>query len=247
MVHGFCLSLLLVSSSFCRYDYNRLNRTQTHPYQPLLRVLLRFRMLRMPSNSHKRLTQLGTVGPSSQTAALHDHRGGEDRSSGTDLTNSVTDLKHLKLPAALKSRAEASKFVKSESPWKKYEKSHEIRLGDEDRVIVADMKDPWSDDVAWVEQQGPTPYVVTVRSFPSHNGEEKCRMLHRIRHANIVSVREIFSYEGSFHIIFEHMPMSLSHFTGFQKHLNERQLASILRQGSSAMYFTGCLTDNGRY
>jgi hypothetical protein len=31
----------------------------------------------------------------------------------------------------------------------------------------------------------------------------------------------------------QHMPMSLSHFTGFREYLNERQLASILGQGSS--------------
>jgi hypothetical protein len=103
---------LLVSSSFRRYDYNRLNRIQIHPqiYQPFLRAPLRFRILGISSNSHKRLTQLGTFGPSSRIAALHDYHGEEDRFSNTDFTNSATDLKHFKLPAVLKSRAEAFKF-----------------------------------------------------------------------------------------------------------------------------------------
>jgi hypothetical protein len=150
-----------------------------------------------------------------------------------DPTDRATGLKHLRLPTVAKSRAGASKVVKFESPWEKYEKSHEIRLGDDDLVTVADVKDPWSYDIALTEPQSPTPYLVTVRSIPAYNAEEKVHMLQRIQHENIVSVREIFSYDGSFYPIFEHMPMSLRHFLGIRKFLTERQLASVLGQGGS--------------
>ena len=108
---------------------------------------------------------------------------------------------------------------------------YDIRLRDGDPFTVAEVKDPLSYDIASTELLSPTPCVVTVKRFPECNAEKKIKMLQWIRHKNIVSVREIFNYEGSFYPIFEHMPMSLSHFTGIQKHLTERHLASILGQG----------------
>jgi hypothetical protein len=153
------------------------------------------------------------------------------RSPGNYRTHTVTNgLKRLKLPEALRSRSEPNEFVRDGSPWEKYEKSHDLRLGegDEDRVTMANVRYPWSNEVHFAGLRGPTAYLVNVRSFPTHDGEEKCRMLQWIRHNNIVSFREIFSYERSFHAVFEHMPMFLSLFVGFQRYFSEPQLASIL-------------------
>lgn len=99
-------------------------------------------------------------------------------------------------------------------------------------VDVADVRHPWSADfIVPPQKEGPTPYVVAVRSFSIHDGEEKCRILQQVEHENIVSVRDVFLHDELFYVVFEHMPMSLSLFTGFPKHLDEDQLASILGQG----------------
>lgn len=142
--------------------------------------------------------------------------------------SSATGLKHLKLPATLKARV--SKVVKFSSPWNVYDKVYDLRLGDGDLVVVGEVRDPWSYGITAAESRTPSPYLVTVRSFPVHNAEQKIPMLQRIEHKNIVSIREIFNYEGSFYCVFEHMPLSLSHFAGIPKPLTERQLASILGQ-----------------
>jgi hypothetical protein len=156
------------------------------------------------------------------------------RSPRTDNVDSAAVLKHPKLLTTLNSRTKAFRTVKHESPWKTYEKNYDFRLFvDDDRVIVAEVRDPWSYDVPLAEPPNPLPFVVTVRSFPAYEAEEKLRMLKRIQHENIVSVREIFSCEESFHVIFEHMPICLSHFAGMLKYITEPQLASILGQGSS--------------
>lgn len=155
-------------------------------------------------------------------------------SSGTYRTTSATGSKPLNPPAALGHGTENTLIVKHQSPWEKYRKSHCIRLGeeDDDMVDVADVRHPWSADfIVPPQKEGPTPYVVAVRSFSIHDGEEKCRILQQVEHENIVSVRDVFLHDELFYVVFEHMPMSLSLFTGFPKHLDEDQLASILGQG----------------
>jgi hypothetical protein len=147
----------------------------------------------------------------------------EARRPDTDNINPATRLKHPKLLAALNSRTKAPTAVKYECSWEKYEKNYDFRLFvDGDRVIVAEVKDPWSYDVSLAELRRPSPFVVTVRSFPAHKAEEKLRMLQRIQHENIVSVREIFNYEQSFHVIFEHgscrLLVSFTQIESLKKH-----------------------------
>ncbi|KAJ4507485.1 hypothetical protein HRR83_004063 [Exophiala dermatitidis] len=152
-------------------------------------------------------------------------------SSGTYRTASATGSKPLNSPAALGHGTENTLIVKHRSPWEKYKKRHCIRLGeeDDDMVDVADVRHPYSADfIVPPQKEGPTPYAVAVRSFSIQNSGEKCRMLQQIEHENIVSVRDIFLHDELFYVVFEHMPMSLSLFTGFQTHLDEDQLASIL-------------------
>lgn len=208
------------------------------------------------SMDSKRHTQInfGVLEPLSKTAVRHDPSLGEKRVSGNlhvlnrgtaavttevrsqdaDNIDPVTGLKRLKLLTAPNSRTKAPGAVKHECPWKKYEKNYDFRLFiDDDCIVVAEVKDPWSYDIPLAELQRPSPFLVAVRSFPVYKAEEKLCMLQQIQHENIVSVREIFNYEESFHVIFEHMPISLSHFAGMLKHITEPQLASILGQGSS--------------
>ena len=56
--------------------------------------------------------------------------------------------------------------------------------------------------------------IVAVRSFLAYDAEQKLPMLQRIQHENFVSVLEVFGFDESFHIVFEHMPISHSHFAG---------------------------------
>ncbi len=159
-------------------------------------------------------------------------------SPGAHRTNSATGSRRLNPPAAPGSGTEPSLLVKHQSPWEKYKRSHGIRLGEEedDMVDVAEVRDPWSDDIIVPpKKEGPTPYVVAVRNFSTYHGEENCRILQQVKHENIVAVRDIFLYDDSFYVVSEHMPMSLSLFTGFPKHLDEDQLASILGQGGSEL------------
>ncbi|KIW36748.1 uncharacterized protein PV06_11044 [Exophiala oligosperma] len=212
----------------------------------------------MSSNSLNRRTRIdfdairGFKGPSQSVTRQEDHHTDSETpsrhgtgfnsaaglpralSSGIYRTTSAAGSKPLSPPVALGHGTENTLIVKHQSPWEKYRKSHCIRLGeeDDDMVDVADVRHPWSDDIIITpKREGPTPYVVSVKSFSIHNGEIKCRMLQQLEHENIVSVRDIFLYDESFYVVFEHMPMSLSLFTGFPKHLDEDQLTSILGQG----------------
>lgn len=201
----------------------------------------------MSSDLEKRHTQIsfGTLErlkPSFRTAGFHDRHIGQEevpgnhsinehdavdvsvtkraRSPDKDAIDPATGLKRLELVEALGPTVRAYKFVKRESPWRSYEKVFELRLGVGDLVTVAQRKDPSSG-------------VVNMRKFPAPNGEEKLRILQQLRHRNIVSVLEVFSFEESFYVMFEHMPISLDHFAGICHYPGELQLASILGQVSS--------------
>jgi hypothetical protein len=129
----------------------------------------------------------------------------------------ATALKQFEFPGALKPRDQVYKSVKSGSPWEIHEKNYELRLGIDDLVTVGERNDLSSD-------------LVIVRSFPAHDASKKLDMLQRIQHRNFVSVLDVFSSDESFHIVFEHMPISLIHFAGIPYYPNELRLASIIGQ-----------------
>ena len=204
---------------------------------------------KMPSDSEKRYTQLdfGALRthnpPHNERSRSDDNKSGvavkrlgavtssnTAKSSGTQPVHLMNGYKPLKLPTSLQSRRVESKILKLESPWRWYEKLYELRLGDSDRVVVAEVNQPWSTKLNRAELQSPSPYVVTIKKFPANNAERKIHLLQRIQHDNIVAVREIFSYQDVVYPVYEHMPVSLSHFAGIQKALTEVQLASILGQ-----------------
>lgn len=140
------------------------------------------------------------------------------RSPDEDAIDHKTGLKHLKLVHATKAGLRAHEYMRAKlkSPWCSYDKIYQLRLGDGDRVTVAERKEPPSD-------------VVTVRSFSGPKVEDKLRMLQQIQHTNFVSALEIFKFEESFYVIFEHMPISLHYIAG-NPYINELRLAAILGQ-----------------
>jgi hypothetical protein len=140
-----------------------------------------------------------------------------------DTVDLVTGLRRLKLPEILEPHVKAYKFVKYESPWNSYEKIHEFQVGVGDLTTKAERKDL-------------SCKVVIVRSFRGPNAKDTLQMLQRIQHGNFVSVLEVFSSEESFHVIFEHIPISLHHFANIPEYPNELQLASILGQVSSGTH-----------
>lgn len=127
-----------------------------------------------------------------------------------DLVDAATGLIRFRLPDVLEPRVKAYKFVKYESPWNSYEMIDELRR-------MAQRKDLPCD-------------VVSVHNIKGQGAKEKLRMLQRIQHENFVSVLEVFGFEQSFHVIFEHMPIAISHFADILYYPNELQLASILGQ-----------------
>jgi hypothetical protein len=130
-----------------------------------------------------------------------------------DPVDAATGLRRFRLPDVLEPRVKAYKFVKHESPWNSYEKID----GAGGPVTTAQRKDLPCD-------------VVSVHNIKGQDAKEKLRMLQRIQHKNFVSVLEVFSFEQSFHVIFEHMPIAISRFANILYYPNELQLASILGQ-----------------
>jgi hypothetical protein len=190
----------------------------------------------MNSTPDKHRTQinfekLGSLFP--QSAGLHEKTSGNrsvfNRGAATvaakkeshpprrGAVDPATALKQFEFPDALKSRDQVYKSVKSGSPWESYKKNYSLRLGIGDLVTVGKRKDLSSG-------------LVAVRSFPAHDAVDKVHMLQRIQHQNLVSVLDIFRSDESFHIVFEHMPISLIHFAGTPYYPNELELASFIGQ-----------------
>jgi hypothetical protein len=134
-----------------------------------------------------------------------------------DPVDLTTGLRRFKLPDILEPNVKAYKFVKQESPWNSYEEVREPPRGIGGLVTVA-------------QRRGLPRNVVSVHKIKGQDAKVKLRMLQRIQHRNFVSVLEVFSFEQSFHIIFEHMPIAISHFADILYYPNELELASILGQ-----------------
>jgi hypothetical protein len=117
-----------------------------------------------------------------------------------------------------------------DSPWQKYEKLHDIRLGaDNLYVTVADRKDTHSNSKT---RNDPFLTLALVRSFAGSNFEDKIREFQQIQHVGIVSVLEIFKSQrpgGPHHVVFEYMAYSL-HYVAGNPLLDEIRLAAIVAQ-----------------
>ncbi|KAH7111363.1 kinase-like domain-containing protein [Dendryphion nanum] len=114
-------------------------------------------------------------------------------------------------------------MTKEGSPWRSYERIHQLRLGVGDRIHVAERKSPPFD-------------IVTVRSWPGPHIEDKLHMLQQIQHPNFVSAFDAFDLEQSLCIVFEHMPISLQ-YVADNPYINELRLASVLGQVIGAISY----------
>ena len=193
-----------------------------------LRVLGNAREPPKPGSLHRIPEEDTAIDARTSPKSNTTRRTTQDRTS--DAVDPTTGLKRLRISEAVDSGVRAAEYIRTQhlSPWTIYEKLCHLRHGLGDWVILAEQIRP-NVNVGWTESQDPLSSLVTVRTFSGHSTESKLRMIQQIRHRNIVAVREIFAFEGVSHVVFEHMPLSLSHMAG-SPHLNETRLAAILGQ-----------------
>jgi hypothetical protein len=103
-----------------------------------------------------------------------------------------------------------------ESPWKRYKKIYGLQFGESEFVTVAE------------ERYSPC-NIVNLRSFSGPSADDQLRMLQQIQHAKFVSALEIYNFDKTFCVAFEHMLLSLQEIAG-NPYLDEIRLASILGQ-----------------
>ena len=142
-----------------------------------------------------------------------------------DVLDPTTGLKRLRLVDVVGPRVGRHENIltKHLSPWDTYEKLGELRLGVEDWVTVAQRRHPLANVSDSLSN------LVAVRKYSGADAKGKLQRLQQIQHANIVSIREIFTSEGASHVIFEHMVICLSQVAG-NLLLNEIRFAAILGQ-----------------
>jgi hypothetical protein len=121
------------------------------------------------------------------------------------------------LPAAAEAGASVLEYIptKRESPWNSFREAYELNL--DGFVSVASQRSFPHDSVIVKLLKGP-------------GIEEKLRMLEKIRHRNIHAVLECFIFQDCRYVVFEHVPISLSHIVKSPSYLSELELAAILAQ-----------------
>ncbi len=76
---------------------------------------------------------------------------------------------------------------------------------------------------------------VLVKSFAAVSDSQiELEIIHSIRHDYIVSVLEIFCFEGLFYVVLERMAISLVQIVASSLHSGEQELAAILGQVNQA-------------
>ena len=123
--------------------------------------------------------------------------------------------------------------IKHDSPWKSYEQGYDLKL--ESFVKVAVRKAP---------QHG----KVAIRKFAGRDATRELDMLRRVRHERFVQVLEVFEFETVYHVVFEHVFVTLREVVGSAAFPTERQLAAILGQvGSKGELVVQADTDECRF
>lgn len=121
-------------------------------------------------------------------------------------------------PNSLKARPEWERRLfrsKHESPWRTYERGYELKL--DEFVTVATRK-------------APLVGKVTIRKLAGQDATRKLDMLRRVDHERFVTLLEIFDYERTSYVVFEHVFVSLRQVANCPAYPTERQLAAILGQ-----------------
>jgi hypothetical protein len=122
-----------------------------------------------------------------------------------------------RLPVIHESRHSAAWDLRARkaSPWDFYEK-----------VFNLDLNGP----VTVAQRKAPLSGLVAVKTFSLPAAEKALFMHKRARHDCIVEALDAFTTDTSFHVILEHMPVSLEQIVHGAKYPTERQLATILGQ-----------------
>lgn len=145
---------------------------------------------------------------------------GQARAAKFLKTAPPTDKRHAaKDPRAEGQGTSDAAKVTAGSPWNRYKKVIEAKV--DGFVVIAERRDDESYD------------LVRVLSVPE--GEEasaKTKKLHEIRHENFLTLLESFSFEGSRHIILEHVSYSLAHVVSSAAYPSVDHLAAIFGQVS---------------
>ena len=99
------------------------------------------------------------------------------------------------------------------SPWRHYRNAYSLELGG---LVAVVCKTP------------ATTKLFTMHSFSGPSREEKLYMLRQLKHENLLSPEEIFSFEDSFYVISEYTAISLEGVILVRP--DEVQLAAIVHQ-----------------
>ncbi|KAK0628282.1 hypothetical protein B0T17DRAFT_596903 [Bombardia bombarda] len=123
-------------------------------------------------------------------------------------------LRRINLPVkSAGSYGDRSVPVIEGSPWKHYRNAYGLELGG---------------SVAVVCKTPATKQLFALHSFSGSSREKKLYMLRQLKHENLLSPEEIFSFENSFYVISEYTAISLEGFILVRP--DEVQLAAIVHQ-----------------
>lgn len=119
--------------------------------------------------------------------------------------------------------------MRAENPWVLYRKVYEIMI--DGFVTVAIHKDKSHEPVI-------------VRSFREDGASKaKTKKLHEIRHKNVLTLLESFSYKGYRYLILERISVSLVEVVACPHYLTKDELVAFLGQVSSEACCRGYDTD----
>jgi hypothetical protein len=126
-------------------------------------------------------------------------------------------MRELTLPSAARAGVSALEYIptKRESPWDSFREDFELHL--DGFVTIASQRAPPHD-------------LVIVKLLKGPGVDEKFGMLQRVRGRNFHAVLDCFSFEDCRYVVFEHVPISLSHVAKSPPYLSELELAAILAQ-----------------
>jgi len=166
------------------------------------------------------------------TNNLNPERGSlKTQKSNLFLREGIVDplgLKSLRLPEIVQSGIEKSQDMNG-SPWQKYAKFYDIRLGADDIfATVAERRDKSESSLTREEA---FKNLVLVKSFIGPNVEESLRKFEQIHDTSIVSPLEVFRLGGTCYVVFEYMAFSLYYVAGHPM-IDEIRLAAIIGQVS---------------
>lgn len=168
---------------------------------------------------------------SSKTAGLQD-----SKSSGQTAQRNASNKKRVRLfkEKALKSLSETG-MIRSmdkstmadplqfralwESPWQQYEKVYNMEIAGAVEVAVR--------KVSPIE-------LVHIRSFSNSEAEKALHMFQQLQHCNLVTALDAFATDNGLYVVLKYMSISLEQIISSPVYPDERELAVILEQMSSA-------------